>query len=246
MLGVGTCEPKSNRSAAPGLRCFGIAALALVVMAATVATAAGQAEAPVAADRPIGFDIPVQPLAAALEAFSAVSGYQILVADAGSATSLSKAIKGVLSPREALAQMTSGTGLEIRFTSARAAILIHDVGSQIALIPAPPRRDQEAYDAALQNDLMAALCRDAATRPGRYRTALDLWVASSGHVDRAELLSSTGDTDRDQRIVATLRQLNLAPPPPGLALPVTLLLLSKASNSTQMCEAPPVEGTTPR
>ena len=185
-----------------------------------------------AQDEHTSFDIPSQPLAAALEAFSTASGYQILMADGGAIRS--NAVKGIFAPRRALAHMISGTGLEARFTAPRAAVLVRDVQSQSASGSAP-RKDRGRYDAALQNDVIWALCRDAATRPGQYRTALDLWVTSSGRVDRVELLSSTGNPDRDRRIAAALQAMNTAAPPPGLSQPTTLLLLPATSDSARIC-----------
>src|SRR5262249_2098559 len=107
---------------------------------------------------------------------------------------------------------------------------------QNAVAAAPSRRDQTRYDTALQSDVMLALCRDAATRPGQYRAALDLWVTPSGRVDHVDLLSSTGDPGRDKRIVTALDELASMPPPPGLSQPTTLLLLPKA-DSAQLCES---------
>lgn len=194
------------------------------------------ADPALAQDGRTSFDIPAQPLATALEAFSTASGYQILMADPGAGTIRSNAINGVHPSRDALLQMVAGTGLKVRFTAAQAAVLVPDVRSEGTPTPGPQRRDQERYEAALQNDVMLALCRDAATRPGQYRTALDLWVGSSGRIYRAELLGSTGDPVRDKRIVAVLLALASAPPPPGLARPTTLLFLPKPSDSARMCD----------
>jgi hypothetical protein len=96
--------------------------------------------------------------------------------------------------------MISGKGLEARFTSARAAIIVRDVRSASTVIPAP--KDEADYNATLQSAVMVALCRDAGTLPGSYRAALDLWASSAGRIEQATLLNSTGDPARDKRIVA--------------------------------------------
>lgn len=171
------------------------------------------------------FDIPAQALATALEAFSAASGYQILMADTSAGTARSSAVSGMLLPRDALVQLVAGIGLEVHFTGAQAAVLARAARSQVTSIPTLRRLDQEHYEAALQNEVIFTLCRSAVTRPGQYRTAIDLWVASSGRIDNVELLSSTGDTVRDRQIVAVLLALAPPPPPPGLRQPTTLLLL---------------------
>jgi hypothetical protein len=179
----------------------------------------------------IGFDIPAQPLAKALQAFSAVSGYQILMAQATGGATDANAVKGILLPREALTRMILGTGFAARFTGDQAAIIVRDVHDASTL----PLNDSGSYDAVLQSEVIAGLCRDAATRPGPYRAALDLWISESGRVERTELLHTTGNTVRDQLIVTALRALNATPPPRELAQPITLLVLP-TTHSTQTCE----------
>lgn len=203
------------------------------VAAALVALHGFAQEAP-AQELPTDFDIPMQPLATALEAFSAASRYQILMAETELGVTRSNAVKGVMPPREALARMISGKGLEARFTSARAAIIVRDVRSASTVVPAP--KDEADYNATLQSAVMVALCRDAGTLPGSYRAALDLWASSAGRIEQATLLNSTGDPARDKRIVAALRVLDVVPPPPGLAQPTTLLVLPGAG-ATQSCGA---------
>jgi TonB family protein len=187
-----------------------------------------------AGGEPSYFDIPAQPLASALQAFSTVSGYQILVADDHLPQSM--AIKGVLSSKEALARLVAGTGMSVSFTGPQAAILVPGNRSQNVATTASSQGGPK-YDAALQYDVLAALCRDAMTRPGQYRTALDLWMMPSGRVGRAELLSSTGDPERDRRILAVLYKLKFVPPPQGLSQPTTLLLLPSASDADRLCDS---------
>ena len=193
---------------------------------------------------PIGFDIPAQALSTALEAFSASSGYQILMSDGGFTTVRSTTVQGAFSPREALVRMVAGTGLAVRFTAAKAAILVPDVSRPSTRnMPMPLTgslaRETAHYEAALQDDVIHTLCRDAITRPGNYRAALDIWVTSSGRVERAELLAPTGDPDRDERILRMLRALDSAAPPPGLLRPTTLLIVPTASSdAARGCAAP--------
>jgi TonB family protein len=212
------------------LRC---ASIFMVCGAATLLALPGFAQEPPAQESPTNFDIPIQPLATALEAFSAASHYQILMAETELATIRSNAVKGSMPPREALARMISGTGLEARVTAARAAIVVRDVHSASMVVAT--RKDVAYYNAVLQNVVMVALCRDAATHPGSYRAALDLWVTSAGRIERATLLNSTGDPARDNRIVAALRALDAGPPPPSLAQPTTLLVLP-GGEARQSCE----------
>lgn len=179
--------------------------------------------------RHVGFDIPAQSLDTALEVFSEASGYQILTAEAGAGTTQANAVRGFMLPRKALARLLEGTGLKAQFTGDQAAIIVRDPLDALRL------KDQRAYDAELQSAVIAALCRDATTRPGPYRAALDVWVSEAGRIERAELLHSTGDSLRDHLIVAALHALNAIAPPPGLVQPITLLVLPSA-RSTQTCD----------
>jgi hypothetical protein len=172
-------------------------------------------------EQPLVFDIPAQPLTNALEAFSAASGYQILMAEAVSASTAGNSVKGLLLPREALSRML-GAGLKAQFTGDRAAIIVRDLRGGSPTISSRTAGD---YDAVLQTAAIAALCRNAATRPGTYRAALDLWMSRSGSIERAELLHTTGDTERDQLIAEALHALKAAPPPQDLEQPTTLLVL---------------------
>lgn len=176
------------------------------------------------------FDIPAQPLTTALEAFSAASGYQVLMSSHGTPIRRSEAVQGIFPPKAVLEILIAGAGLIVRFTGEKAVVLLPD-----ARVPStrgaarPPPGAEDGYDAALQDAVLGALCRSAVTRPGSYRAALDLWVAASGQIDRAELLSSTGNRDRDSSIVAALRTASLASPPHLLARRVTVLLTIRNS-----------------
>jgi TonB family protein len=156
------------------------------------------------------------------------------MAEAGSEKISSNAVKGMLSPREALARMISGTGLEVRVTGDLSAIIVRNVSA--GLRSTAFGKDERDYDAVLQNMVMTKLCQDAVTRPGQYRAALDLWVTSFGRVEWADLLNSTGDPVRDRRIVTALNGLRPVPPPAGLAQPTTMLVLPGPA-ATEACEA---------
>jgi iron complex outermembrane recepter protein len=72
------------------------------------------------ASRVVAFDIPAQPLGAALTAFGRQSGLQIAVDTAAVAGKNSGAVVGAMSLEQALRQLLLGTGLTFQFTSATA------------------------------------------------------------------------------------------------------------------------------
>jgi hypothetical protein len=181
------------------------------------------------------FDIPAQALSSALEAFSSASGYQLLVAETVPPSLRSQQVQGTWAPRDALARLIVGTGFEVTYTSAQAAILRRSAEAEQRV--AQQRQSRIHYEAALQSDVTQVLCRDSATRPGSYRAALDLWVAPSGQVTRAELLGSTGSEGRDRQIVAALQVVTSAAPPDDVPQPTTLVVLPKPAGAHDLCAA---------
>jgi TonB family protein len=176
----------------------------------------------------LDFDIAAQPLTRALEAFSILTGYQILMADSSAAGTQSAPVKALLAPREALVAIVAGTGLTVRFTTETSAVLMPDGNLRAAPREARPAATA-SFEADLQRGATRVLCEDQLTRPGTYRAALDIWINAAGGIDRAELLSSTGNDRRDERVLAVLRSLVLKPPPSGLSQPTTLLFLPMAA-----------------
>uniref|UniRef100_UPI0019541826 STN domain-containing protein n=2 Tax=Pseudomonadota TaxID=1224 RepID=UPI0019541826 len=71
----------------------------------------------------IAFDIPAQPLDAALASYFRATGVQLLYDSALTAGRRSGAVRGNFTPREALRQLLRGTGLIVRYSRANAAIL---------------------------------------------------------------------------------------------------------------------------
>jgi len=98
-------------------------ALALPGLAAPVAANAENAEAANRADSVQSFDIPAQALAQALNAFIAVSDWQVGF-PAGIASNIrSNPVKGQYTPQQALDKLLLGTGLQYRLTGVGKVIL---------------------------------------------------------------------------------------------------------------------------
>ncbi|MTD92735.1 hypothetical protein GIW81_00105 [Hyphomicrobium sp. xq] len=188
----------------------------------------------------VDFNIPSQPLMSALEAFSASSGYQILMGDRAFALQRSAPLKGSFTPREALMRMVATTRAKVRFTASSSAILLQDDSSAYdGPVDTSAADEKSRFEAALQGDVLRALCRDAGLRRAVYRAAIDLWIHGSGGVERAELLASTGSPYLDSRILKVLRSLASAVPPRGLRRPTTLLIAPNLSRPDEVCAAAP-------
>ena len=62
------------------------------------------------------------------------------------------------------------------------------------------------YTSLLKDAIQDRLSEDEKVRRGSYSVALRIWVATDGRVERAELLQSTGNRDRDSAIEQAVRR----------------------------------------
>jgi hypothetical protein len=177
-------------------------------------------------DEQINFNIPSQPLADALYAYTAATGVEALAEGALLANLRSSEVRGKLKAEEALQLLLSRTGLTARFVDSGSFTLVPT--------PTPPAADAPSdipryatYSAMLQNAAKRALCRQADARPGYYRTAIQIWIAPSGSVERVVLVSTTGDVATDKALSDLFGALSLGAPPAGLPQPATLLILPR-------------------
>jgi hypothetical protein len=186
----------------------------------------------------IALDIPAQPLAAALYTYSAVTGIEVVADGTLISGRRSAALKGSFVPENALKTLLAGTGLTIRRSASDAFVLVAAPVAEIRQLPDPPRivPDYADYAAHIQTKMKRALCQLATTEPGAYRAVVELWITSSGAVQRGDLLSSTGSQERDAAISAMLSELAIGEAPPaGLPQPVTLMILPRSPADTGDC-----------
>lgn len=196
----------------------------------------------------VHFDMPRQPLQAALTQFHDLTGQSLLYDDAIADERMAGPLQGELTPEAALHSLLAGTGIVARYTSQAAFMLIRPPAAQEA--PAAPPQPQapdgatlaaaaeagkRGYYGRLQAQVAAALCGDPATIPGGYRLALNVWVGDDGAIARV-LLHPTGNARRDLLIRARLTGLALeAAPPAGVAQPITLVILPRQPAQTGDC-----------
>ena len=203
--------------------------------AAACGGAAGAAEGEAVA---MAFDIPAQPLASALEAYSMASGVQVLYDSRLAVARRSAAVQGFYLPEAALRQLLKGTGLVERYTAARDVVItapgvegaansakeaekVAVMAGVFALdtlkVKADPvaRQDYRLYAGIVQTDLQKLLQADKRTRKGRYRVGIKLWVGQEGRVLRLEVFKSSGDRERDEAISRVLANVALSEEPPA-------------------------------
>jgi hypothetical protein len=182
----------------------------------------------------IAFHIPSQPLASALQVYGEKAGVQVLYESRSALGRTSAVVEGSFTPHDALALLLAGTDLKVQYIRPNAITLA--VRSSFAEAPAaaPPamqlslgtlrvRLTSEPdatvrfhdYNASLQLDIQDLLQKNARTRAGNYRAALDLWIDPLRTVQRIELVRSTGSRERDTAVIAALRGVTVSRPTPA-------------------------------
>jgi hypothetical protein len=221
----------------PGNGRFKAAAAVLLALILAIVCAAEAAEpARPSASEPIAFDIPAQPLAAALHAFGRRVGLQMLYDSHSAAGRQSVAVRGVLTPDEALKRLLGDAELEVRHAEANAITLVaptpieHDLPPPDVLTDAdlslgelrvrastrPNELDRFVdYSETVRSEIQRALLKNPHSATGNYRVVLDLWIDPSRTVRKAALLSPTGDAVRDAAITTTLQGLTISRPTPA-------------------------------
>ncbi len=146
------------------------------------------------------FHIPEQPLASALQAFSAISGVAVLYASGVETGQQSAPLDGEYTREAALKVLLGDSGLVPRYARSDAIALVDPTApspdeppdnvlpnADMALdtlhvtgaTKTPDRDALSDYIGAIQQDIQKALKKAGATRDGSYRVGVDLWVDSS-------------------------------------------------------------------
>lgn len=193
----------------------------------------------------IVFDIPVQPLASALDAYGVATGWTAVYNGKLAVGRMSSAVKGAYTPETALRLLLRDSGLVAEYSTASAFVLVPvPSGSKTpAAIAAAALARQDAieqgFSGLVQFSIKRALCASPLTKPGDYRLALSFWIDPIGDIADLRLLSSTGNPNRDAAIVTTLGHLSVGSSAPvAMAQPFTMLVLPNASGGIVDC--PPI------
>lgn len=181
------------------------------------------------------FDIEAQALASALRAFSEASGTAVLFDDALVADRQTQGLHGEASPRDALRILLAGTGLEARFSSVNAVTVTLQPPPAADAAPVPDADPQAAMldkraAGVLQSAIERALCARSSTRPGSFRLAMQLWIDTTGAVEKAAALAPSDQPSRDDEVLAAVRTVRL-PDAFHRFSPVTVLLVPSGPRS---------------
>lgn len=179
---------------------------------------------------PIQFAIAAQPLATALDTYSVISGLELYYDGDLAAGRRSHAVEGRLVPEAALRELLTGSGLVARSTGP----------NSFTITPAPSSRhasaSHQSYFAAVQSRVSQVLCAHAETRPGVADLVLQLWIAPTGTVQRAQLLDPPGGDMRESAFDAALRGLAIGVAPPSeLPQPITMAIFARNKGEPTGC-----------
>ncbi len=185
------------------------------------ATAASNSAEPL-----IDIDIPAQPLNTALKRYATLTRQPTLFRSEIVTGLTSSAVHGLYTPAAALRLLLQGSGLEAEHVSE--GRISGFILKQADIAAATPRAADpgglDGYAGGVQFRLWQALCDEARTTPGAYRSLVRFQIDASGQVQRVRLLSSTGSPGRDAAVRATLQRVRLDRPPPDLPQPLTLFI----------------------
>jgi hypothetical protein len=189
----------------------------------------------VADERSMEFDIPAQALDQALNVFRTATGVQIFYETALTAGRRSREVKGSLAPGRALQTLLGGTGLLARRTDVDAFAILPG-RAEPDRAEAPASQPDGRFVSALQNGVLDLLCRNSQTRPGRYKVALELWIAPTGAIQRSVLMASTGDVALDTALLRVLQGGSInAAPPANVPQPFILTVAPRTPSETGDC-----------
>jgi hypothetical protein len=188
-------------------------------------------------DAPIEFDIPAQPLDAALNRYGDATGREALYDTSLADGRVSGDVRGMFTPNEALERLLSGTSLSARFVAEDSFVLLPVQPATRQAVPQAPSPAYRRYYGLIQKDLLDALCRSDGTRPGRYRIVAMFWIGSDGAVRKSQRLGTAGTVQADAGIDAALRSVRFREPPPeGFEQPVLILIVPLAPGVTMDCD----------
>ena len=189
----------------------------------------------VADERSMEFDIPAQALDQALNAFRSAAGVHIFYETALTDGRRSRGVKGSLTPGRALQTLLGETGLMARRTDVDAFAILPG-RAEPDRAQAPASHPDGGFVSALQNGVLDLLCRNSQTRPGRYKAALEFWIAPTGVIQHSALMASTGDVVLDTALLRALQGGSInAAPPANMAQPFILTVAPRAPSETGDC-----------
>ena len=182
------------------------------------------------AKAPIRVSIAAQPLATALDAYSAVFGIEIFYDGELAIGRRSISVDGLLTADAALRELLAGSGLVARASGPTSFIVAAAPSMRVADVT------QQVYFAAIQARVSQVLCARQETRPGDTDRLLQLWIGPSGIVQRAQWLDESDDRHHSDAFATSLLGISIGvAAPQAMPQPVTMAILARAPGEPTGC-----------
>lgn len=197
------------------------------------------------------FNIPAQPLSPALQAYSGVTGNQVICDSRLAANRRSSPVVGLFTAETALRMLLDGTELTIRYTGPQDITLMAlsgpgasgvadpadlDAGAGVMVldtlhvdVPAgsEKRPDYADYGRTVRLEIKRSLAQDTETTNRIFDVMIDLWVDREGRIRQPHLLQSTGRPRLDAAIRRVLEATTVKQVPPiGLPQPIRIAVVA--------------------
>lgn len=188
------------------------------------------------------FDIPAQPLGAALNAYADITGRPVLVPSETLGRRVSAPVRGRHTAAAALQILLEGSGLvaDRRSSPLGETFVLKAEGTAATETPQSGMAalfGEEGYAGLLQARVWQALCADSRSRPGEYSAVLRFELDAGGRVGGTRLIGSSGDARRDAALLHTLRAVRIerAPPPAIVRQPLTIRIAPQGPGVGPRC-----------
>lgn len=237
---------------------FGVIAMLVNLFAITLAAAQTPAARPERVVSPHGvvlFNIPAEPLSDALEAYGAVTGYQIIYDSTLAQGRRSTAVVGLFAPETALRMLLQGTDLTLRHSGPAditllassavrldgrtvmpgAAAAAGGGGDEMVLdtlyidVPAGTKANPgySNYGRVVQRKVRQALLSDDTTAHRAYQVQMDIWIDEKGRAKRPKIVQSTAAVQLNRSILAVVDSAVFDDPPPrGMPQPIRITIIA--------------------
>ena len=195
----------------------------------------------------LAFNIPAQPLNAALNQYADTTGQPALFPSDLVHARTSTPVHGLYSAEGALRILLQGTGLmaDKRSSGLGQTFILKEAGAASAVPASVSARHglaelfrEDGYAGLVQMRIWQALCSDARTRPGNYTSLLQFYLEPDGRIGAVRLLGSSGDARRDAALLHTLRTVHIGRLPPAAIARqrLTMLVAPNAQDVGPQCE----------
>lgn len=198
------------------------------------------------------FEIPAQPLEAALQQLGREAQIDILYENGVVEQRPSTRVSGRLSPQEALARLLMGTGLTYRFTSANGALVFPPERPPLALaepgdgsegaprmvldvmrvratpiVGGRPSRSFTVFGTAVTRQINRSLSSDPLLMARTFSAELAVSIGPDGTVSEGRMSRTSADREVDARILDIVRAMRFEAPPHDLPQPIRIELVGR-------------------